>query len=152
MTKKKNEKGKEQKLTTIQKRRLFLKAYSELGTIMRAAPQAGVTRKTIYNWRDNNEDFAIAFAAVRDEQDDRAYELIFRAINKGDIEAAKWLLTKPGRLFHDNRRHLELSGQLSVEQKAHIHELEELGRFLSRHMADTQLRSDLFAQQEASEQ
>lgn len=48
--------------TTQHKKNLFLQAYVETGTITHAAQAAGIGRRTHYNWLDEDEDYAVAFA------------------------------------------------------------------------------------------
>jgi transposase-like protein len=60
----------------------FLDALSECGNISRAAKLAGIPRRTLYNWRDEDEEFqrlwdkAAAYGtdALEDEAIRRAYE------------------------------------------------------------------------------
>lgn len=59
----------------------FLDAFREQWTITKACEAIGVTRKTVYNERQRNEDFALAFAEVDEQITERLeHELIRRAI------------------------------------------------------------------------
>ena len=141
-----------EKGSTKKKQDLFLQAYRSLGTITHASTAADIDRRTVQRWRKSNKKFDAEFVSIRDEQDDQAYKLIHEAIARGDIDAAKWLLTRPGRRFHDDRRRADLAGQLKAEEQRHLVILEETGKFLARQMSDPQRRAELFAQQEEIEQ
>ena len=138
--------------TTTQKHKEFLEALRDLGTVLRAAAEVGVDRSTVYRWKAKNKKFATELKHIREEQDDQAYAIIFDQIKKGDIEAAKWLLTRPARRFHDNTRRIDLTAKIQAEEQRRLVVLEETGKFLASHMADPHQRADLFVQQEDSEQ
>lgn len=137
-----------EKLSTADKQAAFLDAYKQLGTIKRAAEVVGVDRRTVQRWKNKNRRFAASFRAIKDDQDDLAFANIFDAIEAGDVDASKWLLKQPGRLFHNDPRNDE---DLSAAEKLHLQRLEETGRFLERAMADEDKRAELYAQQEAHE-
>lgn len=140
-----------EKLKTRDKQRLFLDAFRKLGTVTHAAPAAQVDRRTVQRWRKNNKKFNAEYMAIKDEQDDQAYRLIHDAIQAGDIDAAKWLLTRPGRRFHDDRRKADITGKLQAEEQRQIMILEEAGSFLAKQMSDPAQRAELFARQEELE-
>ena len=137
--------------TTTEKRNEFLEALRELGTVLRAAAAAGVDRSTVYRWKAKNKKFAEELKHIREEQDDQAYAIIFDQIKAGDIEAAKWLLTRPARRFHDNTRRIDLTAKIHAEEQRQLVILEETGKFLAAQMADPHKRAELFVQQEESE-
>ena len=141
----------EKKRNTAQKREDFLAALRELGTVLRAAAAAGVDRSTVYRWKAKNKKFATELKHIREEQDDQAYALIFDAIQAGDIDAAKWLLTRPARRFHDDRKRVDITAKFHAEEQRQIIILEETGKFLAAQMADPHKRADLFARQEEAE-
>lgn len=68
-----------------QKRDAFLKAYERLGTITHAAKEAGVSRRTVYNWQQADEDFALAMHDCREQvTEDLEREAVRRAKDGSD--------------------------------------------------------------------
>ena len=85
--------------TTAAKRELFLDAFTRHPTISAAAAEACVHPSTVYRWIKANERFAEAVDIIRRGHDDEALSQIMDAMRAGDLETAKWLLTRPGRMF-----------------------------------------------------
>ena len=51
---------------SLRKRELFLQAYGETGNISKAARAVDLNPRTIYRWREGDEDFAVAMQEVAD--------------------------------------------------------------------------------------
>ena len=66
---------------TVENRRTFLDALSETGNVTEAAATAGVPRRTIYNWRDSDPEFAADWL--------RAYNLGMDALEDEAMRRAK---------------------------------------------------------------
>lgn len=63
----------------------FIDAYIELGTITHAARKAGISRRTVYDWRQADEEFALALHDCREQvTDDLEREAITRAKDGSD--------------------------------------------------------------------
>jgi len=54
------DRGQRQRLSTTQAEKAFLFEYSQRGIVLRAATPAGVSRSTVYGWRNADPDFADA--------------------------------------------------------------------------------------------
>jgi len=60
----------------------FLEAFSRIGVISRAAVDAGVSRRTVYNWLKSDGDFQDAFK----QADEEARDLIREEIHRRAVE------------------------------------------------------------------
>lgn len=68
------------------KQAAFLEALAEGLTISGAAKQAGVPRRTVYNWRDADPDFAKAWIEAEDAGADRLEDEALRRAVSGLVE------------------------------------------------------------------
>ena len=136
------------KQKTAERQKIFLRVFERKGTVRRAADAADVSRQTVSRWRKNNKRFAAAFEAIRDDHDDMAYGVIHDAIDEGDLQAARWLLTRPGRRF-DPHRETRLREKIGAAEQQQILLREEAGKFLAREMADRARRTEILAEAEA---
>lgn len=59
-----------QEAETAASKERFLEAYGEHGTVFHAAKAAGVGRRSVYRWRDEDEVFAQRLQDAIDDQDD----------------------------------------------------------------------------------
>lgn len=77
------------KLTTKQRKELFLKKYEYYGTVWPACRAAGIkSRKTPYNWCDADQEFAAAFEEIQSRvEDDLASRVILTAKGKARMDA-----------------------------------------------------------------
>lgn len=57
---------------------IFLDAYREIGTILRSYKAAGVCRRTIYNWQDDDEAFKRAFGDAKEDFADLLEERLYK--------------------------------------------------------------------------
>lgn len=84
---------------TPKKREAFLKCLAEGYSVSKAAAAAGVTRRTVYNWREADEDFARDWDAaieagtdlLEDEAKRRAYEgtekpVFYQGVQCGEVQ------------------------------------------------------------------
>jgi len=61
----------------------FLDSFRAIGTISKAAVAAGVSRKTVYNWLKNSEDFRSRFEDAEEDVRDAVREEIHRRAIEG---------------------------------------------------------------------
>lgn len=67
------------------------------GLLVDIAAAAGVHRSTVRTWRDKDPDIAEAIEAERESTTDAAEKVIIKAIEAGDVNAAKYWLSTIGR-------------------------------------------------------
>jgi hypothetical protein len=85
-------------MMVTKRQRVFLAILDQkLGNISKACLELGITRKTMYSWAEKNADFREALDEVKDKLLDDAEELYRNAVQKGDLEAAKFILRTIGR-------------------------------------------------------
>ena len=77
------------KLTTKQRKELFLKKYEYYGAVWPACRAAGIkSRKTPYNWCEADKEFAAAFEEIQARvEDDLASRLILHARGRAKMDA-----------------------------------------------------------------
>lgn len=68
------------------KKRAFLVAYSEVGTITHAAELAGITRRTVQNWKNSDPDFAAAMVEAEEKAAERLEQEARRRAVEGVAE------------------------------------------------------------------
>ena len=99
--------------TQAQQKKAFLAAYAELGTIVHACRAANVPRRTVYNWRQADEDFALALHdAGQDVRDDLVKEAIRRAKDGSDTMLIFMLKALDPAMFRENVK-VEHSGRIA---------------------------------------
>jgi hypothetical protein len=67
----------------------FLAAFRRTYTVQAAAEAVGVSRRTVYDWRDHDSDFAAEFAEASEDVNDTIREEVWRRAMKGWIETTK---------------------------------------------------------------
>ena len=97
---------------TPKKAAVILDALSGLAGKGEAAHKAGISRKTLYNWRDANPDFAEALADVDEGVTDLVEAAALRkAIRDGDTTMQIFLLKTRRRDVYGDRIVNELTGK-----------------------------------------
>ena len=110
-----------------QKKAEFLAAFEDLGTITAACRQVGVGRQTVYDWRQADEDFAVALHDARKAvADDLEIEAIRRAKDGSDTLLIFLLKAHAPDRFRENVR-VEHSGKIAHDTSGmSLKELERL--------------------------
>lgn len=86
-------------MNTIQhpKKRAFLAAYKQLGTIRAACEAAKINRGTYYQWAEHDETFAFAANQAKEEYGDRLEEKLGDIAMDGNVTALIVKLKIAGR-------------------------------------------------------
>ncbi len=69
--------------TSMEKREAFLKAFSQCGSATQACIEAGISRRTCYEWRQTDAAFAEAWADMVEEAHDRLEDEAMRRAVEG---------------------------------------------------------------------
>lgn len=72
---------------TVERKRAFLEAYREEGSIYHAAHRSHVSRKTVYNWIEHDEQFAEAVADCKDDAVVELEQSVYKRAFKSDLLA-----------------------------------------------------------------
>lgn len=83
-----------------QKRR-FIDALTEQGTVYHAAQAAGVSRQTVYRWRDEDPEFADLWYEAIENAVDRVENTIYQRALAGDTIAAIFYLKAQRPIYRD---------------------------------------------------
>lgn len=95
------------------KQRLFIEAFSKnAANISRACTAVGITRRTYYNWLENNDEFASIIDDINESQIDQAESLLKVRMNDGDTTALIFFLKTKGK----SRGYVERVEQLSISK------------------------------------
>jgi hypothetical protein len=134
---------------TPEKLTAFLTVFADTCSVTKAAAAIGVARQTVYEWRDNDVEFAAAWQraerlgveAMKDETKRRAFEGVNEpvfyqgaecgAVRKYSDTLAMFLIKAHDPTYRDSSK-LELAGQLSVTNMTDAEiqaELAALGAF-----------------------
>jgi hypothetical protein len=95
---------------TAEKKRLFLDTYRTHGTIYHAAQAADVGRRTVYNWREADPEFAQAMDDAHEDATDALEESGYRRAIGGDTTLTIFLLKGRRREVYGDRLSAEHSG------------------------------------------
>ena len=108
-TRKKSNAGRPSKMT--QEVLGKLEHYLSRGTtIPSACAYAGIDLSTFYDWKSNNKEFSEQLEVWQNDLNARAKLLVSDAIDKGDVQTAKWVLEKTDKAY--NPKHLtEVTGE-----------------------------------------
>lgn len=87
----------------------FLKEFEKFKTnFSKAAKAIKRSRRTVYNWLQEDEEFNLLYKDIIEEQLDNAEEQLNNLANAGDLNAIKFLLSTKGRARgYDTRIQLE---------------------------------------------
>ncbi|SRR6266704_265306 len=91
------------KLSTKEKQRIFLQAYSEQANVLVAAQAAGIHRTTVYDWLEHDEDFFFAYNQAKEDAKDVLRAEIYRRGKEGWDESTyeMGVLIKTVRKYSD---------------------------------------------------
>lgn len=67
-------------------------AFANSFTVDQAAIYAGVTKQTLYNWKEQYPELFDDVWRYRENPTMKAKQVVIDSVNKGDIETAKWWL------------------------------------------------------------
>lgn len=93
----------------------LLAAFSMGYNVTEACIYADIARETFYRWLKNDPKFSDKIAAAKATLNMRAKEIIVDAIDKGDINAAKWWIEKNGDKGSEPTDHLGELTKLDIE-------------------------------------
>lgn len=80
------------------KKKRFLKAFGECrGIVASACEKAGIARRTVYNWKQEDPEFAKAMAEVEESQIDFVEGKLMSLVDSGDATATIFYLKTKGR-------------------------------------------------------
>ncbi len=90
-------------LSTKDRQHLFLEAFSEHANVLIAARAADISRRTVYDWLEHDEDFGFAYNQAKEDAKDVLREEIYRRGKEGWDESVYELgvLTKTVRKYSD---------------------------------------------------
>ena len=102
----------------------FIRAYREsLGVIKHACEKADISRRTYYNWLENDEEFKQAVEDIGEEAIDFAENALKKKIREGDTTATIFYLKTKGKKRGYIER-TEVDATIDERQR----EIEELAR------------------------
>ncbi len=104
---------------TVKKKEAVIEAIAERFSIMHAAARAGVPRRTLYNWRDDDPTFDAAIIEARRAAIDVLEGSLYERASDNDTTAAIFLLKgwEPAR--YRERHDVNVSGEVD-----HTHHLD----------------------------
>lgn len=106
----------------------FLKALLELGTVTAACDAAGIGRRTVYQERQRDEEFAIAWADVEAASTDQLEaEAHRRAVNGSDTLLIFLLKSRKPEIYRENVK-VEHSGEVHQSVEVEIPDTDEYRR------------------------
>jgi hypothetical protein len=112
------------------KKRAFLAAFSRSGSLSQAAKNAGVDRRTHYNWRKSDAYYAEAFEQAKLEAADALEDKLNELAHDGNVVAAIFLLKglRPEKYRERSQVQVEWDGDLSKLTDAQLAKMDEQGR------------------------
>jgi len=73
----------EKDLSTKDRQRLFLEAFSEHANVLVSARAAGISRQIVYEWLEHDQDFSFAYNQAKEDAKDVLRAEIFRRAKEG---------------------------------------------------------------------
>jgi len=86
---------------TVERKRIFISAYREEGSIYHAALVARINRKTAYRWIESDPEFAQALEESKEDCYDKAETSLFKKVLKGDTLSTIFYLKAHRPKFKD---------------------------------------------------
>ncbi len=100
-----------QETSTTKKKKAFLKTFKDcLGIVTDACYKSNISRRTYYNWRNNDEEFAKAVDDIQEDQIDYVESKLFQLINELNPTAVIFYLKTKGKNRGYSER-LEVTGK-----------------------------------------
>ena len=96
---------------TVQKSKKVIAALREGKGVQRAADEVGVTRKTIYNWKDQHPDFAQQFEDAQEGVTDGIEMTVIQKALSGDVTAGIFMLKSRRREVYGEKWQGEITGK-----------------------------------------
>ena len=92
-----------------------------------ATAYAVISRNSYYRWYRENDDFRDKIDQAKLQPNLHAKELIIDAIEKGDVNSAKWWLERRAKSEFGTRSEVALEGSISIpDPEAALADLDEL--------------------------
>lgn len=82
------------------RKRAWLEAFEEHGTVVEACRQTGMVRSTVYRWRQDDKSFEVAWADIEEATTERMEREAYRRAVEGVVEP----LVSAGKLVTDVRK------------------------------------------------
>ena len=102
--------------TRAASQKAFLKAYAKTGVITSAARAAGITRQTVYRWREESETFLTDSDNAMQEALDGVEDAAFELAKQQDGPMQRFILSRRRPQVWGEK--IELNGQLDVNLTA----------------------------------
>lgn len=116
----------------------FLAAYADTGMVMEACKVAGVARSTVYDERQRNEDFALAWDDVeRVTTEKLEQEAVRRALDESD-RLLEFLLKGRRPDIYADRQRVEHSGRIRSGPEVDPEEVERLREIEERYFGEVE--------------
>ena len=107
------------------RKKRFIDALTEQGTVYHAAQAAGVSRQTVYRWRHEDLDFALSWDEAHENAVDEVESTIYQQAVGGNTLAAIFYL-KAHRPIYRDRLNIDIE-QLRVEIEERMAQLRSTG-------------------------
>lgn len=95
---------------TDRARDTFVRVLAETCNVTEAARQAGVGRRTVYEWRDTDPAFAAAWSDAEEAAADKLEQVAFERASAGQSDRMLEILLKAHRPKYRDKQGLELTG------------------------------------------
>jgi hypothetical protein len=97
-------------------RATFLRILEATCNVSEGARAAGVDRRTVYRWREADEDFAAAWQEAEDAAADKLEQIAFERATSGQSDRMLEVLLKGHRPKYRDKQHVEHSGSVGLHQ------------------------------------
>src|ERR1041384_1624108 len=114
------------------RKKKFIAALTTQGTVSHAAQAAGVSRNTVYRWRDEDPEFAILWDAAHEKAVDSVESVLFQKALSGDTICMIFYL-KAHRPIYRDRLNIDIE-QVKSEIEEKIANLGVTPRLLAQAM------------------
>lgn len=108
---------------TDRARKTFLEILESTCNVSEAARSAGLGRRTVYEWRDEDPTFAAAWAEAEDAAADRLEQIAFERATEGKSDRMLEILLKAHRPKYREKQAVELTGRdggaIEIDQVQH---------------------------------
>ena len=88
----------------------LIKAFKEGFTDQQACDYAQIHSSTFYRHKQSDESFAREIESAKVYITIKAHKIVAKAIQKGDVQTAKWWLEKKAKVFLEDNTSIESTG------------------------------------------
>lgn len=121
---------KEEWESTRRKKDKFLEVYEKtLGTITISADQAGVNRRTFYNWMKDDKEFYSAIAQINENRDDMVEDRLMKLIQEGNSSSVQFYLDRRNAKYKKTSK-IELENVTGRSLEEQLYQMAENKRML----------------------